>query len=418
MFCGSRDVEREILQYMGKIERDTIEVVDVIRWSIFNTCTNTRRSIPLWATQGIRYQRHHIARSESAISTSNGLAPHVAHLLLEDEARSLENRYGSGSQPVCERVLLEHAVDDSLAIRQVEVEEIRAKCQEFELVTFESATFQEEQERELSPESEQERQVERPSAQSPYQHSIHPDVRRFMKKGSLDCNSDAFQSAFEQLGKTSAVGLLDTDLWPSHLLATADFGRTVQSPKNSQLDDFLRPVHWIASAQDGETHRCVAISPYEANELLPLVRNNKKVTLHVYSPRVTKSMRTLEDMSFCPISASSLFQPSHASVMQINFFAGQLYLESYEEYLSVCRFLGLSSCPPRDGVQIASDGFITPISRVQQDQRMVDECPFESSPVGFLRMLTVMRRKGQRFAQSHMGKILQGQLLTAEEFKD
>ncbi len=39
------------------------------------------------------------------------------------------------------------------------------------------------------------------------------------------------------------------------------------------------------------------------------------------------------------------------------------------------------------------------------------------SPVGFLRILMALRRKGQSFEKSHFGRILHGELLVGEQFQ-
>ena|SRR5690606_13195642 len=45
------------------------------------------------------------------------------------------------------------------------------------------------------------------------------------------------------------------------------------------------------------------------------------------------------------------------------------------------------------------------------------ESPFTDSPVGFLRELVVMRRKGLSFDKSHLGKILSGDMVSAKDFE-
>ena len=414
MFCAPMEVERAIIKCTSKTEGDMIEVEDVLKWSMLCTCTNIQRSVPLWATQGLRYQRHAVARSEPACDESGGFTSRAASLLLEDDAQSLASRYGPGTRTADEKILLEHNADASLAPRQAEVDAIRARCQEFQLVAFTGATLQEEQERELSPESEKERQVERPPAQRPCQHSVHPHVKILIQQGIFH-QSAAFQSAFETLRQTSAAGL-NLEQWPPQLLVTADFARTVQSTPNSHLDDFLRPVHWIARIQSAGAAQLVILSPFEANELLPSFRASKVATLHVYSPRTSMSMRSLEDLSFCAVSYRPQPRPSDDLVRQLNLFAGQLYLRSYDEYLSVCRFLGLSFRPRRDGVDVARDGFVTQASSTMGGPEVAAECSFSSSPVALLRALVVMRRKGQSFALSHVGRLLQGQPLSAVDF--
>jgi len=60
---------------------------------------------------------------------------------------------------------------------------IRERCQEFHNLEFNSATLQEEQERELSPKIEQERQIQKPALAAPATHAIHADVRKFVADG-------------------------------------------------------------------------------------------------------------------------------------------------------------------------------------------------------------------------------------------
>ena len=417
MFCGPMEVERKILHCSGKTPCDTIEVADVLQWSISETCINTKKCIPLWATQGIRHQRRHIAYSESSNDRGKGATLEIAKLLLEAEAQTLQDRYGFGGRRSEEQVLLHGVEEVALLKRETQVEAIRAKCREFGLTSLNNATLREEQERELSPENEQERQVERPPALTPKNHSVHPDVKRFVYQGILDHCSDAFQPAFELFGNTSAIECLEKETWPVHLLITADFAQTVHASGNQLLDSFLRPVQWVVSRKNRNTVDCVVLSPYEAHELLPYIRQHNTVILHVYSPRVSMSVRTLEDLSFCAIPAVPRCWAHPPSVMQLNLFAGQLYLRSYDEYLSVCRFLGLCFRPRYAQVQVACDGFISPTSRPEFDAVMERECPFRVSPIGFLRMLMALRRKGQNFQKSHIGRILHGESLAREQFR-
>lgn len=416
MFCGPMEVELNILRCSGKPEGSNIEVADVLQWSIAQTCIHTKRCVPLWATQGIRYQRRHIAWSDYSSNCCEESALKIAKSLLEPEAQTIENRYGFGERRLDEQILLSNLKDESLSNREAQLEAIRAKCREFKLASFDSATFREEQERELSPENEQERQVERPLPLSPHTHSVHSDLRLFIGVGILRRSSDAFKPAFELFGKTTAKECLEAKAWPTHLLVTADFSRSVQASENQPLDLFLRPVHWVISRRNGNTVEAVVVSPWEAQELLPSIRQQNTVTLHVYSARVSKSVRTLEDLSFCAIPAAPEGVPNCPVILQLNIFAGQLYLRSYDEYLAVCRLLGLCFGPPPEQIQVACDGFISPICRPEFDELMAEQCPFKISPIEFLRMVIAMRRKGQNSQRSHIGRILQGELLAREQF--
>jgi len=80
------------------------------------------------------------------------------------------------------------------------------------------------------------------------------------------------------------------------------------------------------------------------------------------------------------------------------------------------RFLGLYFRPPCEQVQVGCDGFVSPTGRPVFDAIMEKECPFTTSPVGFLRMLIALRRKRQNFQKSHFGRILRGELLVKEQF--
>lgn len=416
VFCGPLDVERKILACCGKSQDDTIEVADVLKWSISETWISTKKFIPLWGTQGIRHLRHRIARSESSNSDDAIAALKTAKALLEPEAQSLEHRYGLQARRHEEQILLHDLKEESLSKYDAQLEAMRAKCQEFGLTTFNTATLQEEQERELSPENERERHVEHAPALTAYKHSIHQDVERFVRQGILDHASDAFQPAFELFNKTSAVEFLERNTWSSNLLVTVDFARTVQAPPNQFLDSFLRPVHWVASTRKRDMIDLVVLSPYEAQHLLPSIRQHEAVTLHVYSPRVSISMRSLEDLSFCAVPPVPKLWRQPSLILQLNIFAGQLYLRNYEDYLSVCRFLGLCYRPPEGEDRAASDGFMAPSGRSNFDAAMERECPFSTSPVGFLRMLMALRRKGQGFDRSHYGRILNAELLAENHF--
>ncbi len=139
----------------------------------------------MWATQGIRYQRRYTAWLESSKGGGKGPALEITGSLLEAEAQTLEERYGSGRGRSEVQVLFNETEEELSMKCAKQLNAIRAKCRDFEFASFSNATLQEEQERELSPENEQERQVERPLALAPYTHSVHPDVKRFVDQGIL-----------------------------------------------------------------------------------------------------------------------------------------------------------------------------------------------------------------------------------------
>jgi hypothetical protein len=191
----------------------------------------------------------------------------------------------------------------------------------------------------------------------------------------------------------------------------------VQASADELLDWFLRPVHWVISCKRGDRIESVVLSPYEAQELLPSVRQYKHVILHVYSPRLSVSVRTLEDLSFCAVPAVPESWSTPAIVKQLNLFAGQLYIRTYEEYKSLYGFLGLCSQPPDDYIEVVYNGFITPPNRFRSGIIIAPIYPFMISPVAFLRTLIALRRKGQSFTTSHFGRILNGELISRDHFQ-
>ena len=414
MFCAPKEVEHKILQCASKSDDSIIEVADVLRWSIQETCTHTKKCVPLWATQGIRHQRRQLAWSDS-LQIEDSVATDAAKRLLEPEAQSLEERYGSKQRGLEEQLLLHEDNDEPFGERKEQVKAIRGKCREFGIKSFNSARLQEEQERELSPENEKEQQVERPPPAKALEHNVHSDVKQFIQTGILDRSSAAFQPAFGVLEQTSVGKHFEKDAWPTHLLVTRDFARTIEASRDHHLDEFLRPVHWIVTCRHVGTAMgltdAVILSPYETNELLPSIRSHKAVTLHVYSPRVNLSVHPLEGLSFCaipPVPRTWSLQPF---VMELNLFAGQLYLSNHDAYLALCQFLGLSSRTPEGSVRVQDDGFVEPADRAVQDVTMARECRFRRSPIEFLRSLMALRRKGQDFKKSHVGAVLHGELL-------
>ncbi|KIN03188.1 hypothetical protein OIDMADRAFT_120170 [Oidiodendron maius Zn] len=413
--CGSTEIQSKILDHSGKVGI-TIEVSDVLKWCIANTCTYSRKSIPLWATQGLRYQRRHVICSHPLIKADGEVSDHVVKYLPEKEAQSLQERYGNGASQLEGQLLSGNAQKGLLQGREQQVAEIRAKCEEFDISSSNMVNLYEEQERELSPENEREKQVDRPPAAIPRKHTIHFDVQSLATHGVLKRSSDAFHPAFDTLRKTTADIYYET-AWPKDLLVTTDFAQTVHGISKQFHDSYLRPVNWVVSCEEGGRISLVVLSPFEVQELLPLIRKHKRVVLHVYAPCLNMSARRLEDLSFCAIPPVPRSWPVPPVVRHLNIFAGQLYMGNYEEYIALCGFLGLSSKTLEGNMEVGSDGFVRPSSRDLSNAVVLRESPFMKSPVEFLRRILAMRRKEQSFAMSHFGMILNGELIPREKFE-
>ncbi|KAH7400360.1 hypothetical protein BKA64DRAFT_574675 [Cadophora sp. MPI-SDFR-AT-0126] len=413
--CCSAEIQSKILANFGNPNSHEIEVSDVLEWCIYNTCADYRKSIPLWATQGFRYQRRHVICSQPLINSNGGVAEELVKELHEKEAQSLQERYGNDVSELEEQFSPGSTNMDTFRGREQQVAEIRARCEELELSAFGMANLYEEQERELSPENEREKQVERPLAAIPFKHVMHPDVQFLVTHGVLKRSSDAFRPAFDTLRDTTAKTHYEKS-WPKDLLVTTDFSQTVHGVSKQFLNAYLRPVNWVISCKEGSGINLVVVSPFEAQELMPLIRKHKRIALHVYAPRLNMSTRKLDDLSFCaiPLMPKSWQAPS---VRNLNIFAGQLYVKDFEEYVALCCFLGLSYKAPEGNMQVAADGFVSPSSRALSSAVMLRMSPFTKSPVEFLRKILAMRRKEHSIAMSHLGMILNGELISEESFQ-
>ncbi|KAL7926442.1 hypothetical protein ACQKWADRAFT_328227 [Trichoderma austrokoningii] len=415
VFCIPRDIEQKIQAQRDPESSATeeISVSDVLCWAISETWHDLRRMVPLWLTQGVRYYEQEALWDEGEQHDSPDKEAWATQFL-EPEAQDLNARYRPKTSSESAQ-LLKRA-------RPAVKEQFQRRCEEFGMIDFRSSSLQEEQERELAPETEQECQVEQPSPAHPQKHSCHPDLLSFIKLGELPVGSSAFKPAFQTLQKTSAVHYFDLREFPSGIWVTEDFSKTVKpgNMADDGMDLFQRPVHWVLTSKDKSStviNHLVIISPWEAHVLIPDIEASKVVTLHLYAPR--------SNLGFRPLDQLTLYTVPHrrekptippAMMVELNIFAGQLYLSSFNEYMEVCNKLGLAWSPADDSVVLGPDGFIPPGAG---SGLVVNKSEFTKSPVQFLKVLaTKIRRNCETVEKTHMGKILDGVLLTEEDFEE
>ncbi|KAJ4374686.1 hypothetical protein N0V86_007559 [Didymella sp. IMI 355093] len=304
-FMVPEDIQMRILERNRKPEGSQIEVEDIICWSIGETWDDLRRSMPLWAVQGHRFERQKILMR-------NGVSTRAqAESILEDEAQTLEVRYRPRAEDASQFAGWDETNEN--------IAKIITQCQNFQATSLSLAGLSEEQERELSPEIQQERQVERPPKLKPAKHALDPEC---WHPGSL--KKAAFIS-----------------------------------------DSYLRPIQFVVSVSDGgrakKTKHLVLLSPYEANLLLPIIEKSKKATMHLFAPRHNSSFAPLDKLELWNVgksfSTSSLTQDLK---LQLHLFSGSLYFDSYEEYSHLCDALGLLRTTPTTEHQVSACGFITP----------------------------------------------------------
>jgi hypothetical protein len=252
----------------------------------------------------------------------------------------------------------------------------------------------------------------------PEDEQLHPDVVRLVQTGRLVDRSKALEPAFQALRSTSAAGLCDLTQFPCELLVTQDFMRTVRVPPGSSKSQFIsdpyqKQVQWIMSVpgSDGTIQALIILSPFEANKLLPDLQSSSKVTLHLFSPCSNTSLAPIDRLELYNVGrAFSGDQVPRSLTMQLNLFAGSLYLRSYTEYAELCDFLGLLRDKVKPGQRVSAEGFIMPPTGVWG---------LKESPVLFLRALLMkIRKEGEGIEKTIVGRILHGTRLEESDFED
>ena len=410
VFCVPKEVRSNIQVLRGENDISPINVSDVLLWAVSETWSDTRRNIPLWAVQGTRFERQRELWQACRQGECLHMTSMQAEKFLEPECQTLEQRYRPDHQ--------EKSAFCSASDCNHNLNLIWERCRRFEGLDAASSILQEEQERELAPEIESERQVQRPPAATPEPHRIHPHVSLFVATGVLTTPSEAYKPAYHTLRNTSAASFLDVSQFPSSLLATRDFFTTVEIPSGSPFvaDAFQRPVRWILMGREPvacDLRHMIIISPYEANLLIPEVQKSKSVTLHPFAPRQSRGFPSLDKLTLYTVP-EDVHQGKIPAILRIQLmlFSGQLYLESYSEYQSLCAFLGVASVKTPAGLIVAADGFIKQSIPGQRDG-------FSQSPLKFVEVLMSQIRKDcQAIGRTHIGKIVDGQLLFPTDFQE
>lgn len=414
MYFAPTEVHLKIENIARQRSKGTdIGAIDVIQWAINESRQNITNNVPLWASQGLSYTKRQKAWLD--YSQEGSVVYRDAEVLFEGlkepESQTLQQLYGF-KHPSNNSTTYDSTIDLN--------SDIGKKCYYFGVKSLHGARIQEEQEREVAQETENEREVDRPEGVDPANHSLAQSITDFVTLG-VEPVTGTFISAFKTLEGISAEdenGHIVSG-WSERLLVTKDFAQTIVPTNKYKLDDYLRSVKWVLSYTNDTctVQYLVIISPFEANKLLPLIRNSKYVRLHVYSPRITKDMKSFDNMEFFTISSARSSIISRDLVRELNIFSGQLCLHSFDEYNRVCAaYLGLHLETVGDGdlVHIDSDGGFM---RWQRRQQLgLYACPFRNNPVNFVRRLLVCRRKGQDYLVSHMGWLLRKILLEEKDF--
>ncbi|OAA71462.1 hypothetical protein ISF_02013 [Cordyceps fumosorosea ARSEF 2679] len=414
VFCISSEMKARIHLATNKPSDSEVAVADVLMWAISETHADLQRLMPLWAIQGARFYSQKTTWDSTTTENGITLTQELADNFLEEEAQTIEYRYRPKPQINDTDEMLSSFARLGLGEDQTEsLHAIQQRCDDFGVSRFHSEALQEEQEKELAPEVEQERQIERPPPMSPAKHELHPDLKSFVATGNIPSKTAALHPAFLALMSTTVAEWIDLHQFPDDLLVTADYARTVLLPTRGGLaDSFQRPVQYILTGCDAS--RAIVISPHEAQELLPLLTRpsvSSRVRLQLYAPRTTLGLEPLDALRLYTVPETVVPETPAVSDrlrLLLNLFAGQLYFASFRDYADTCDLLGLAWQPRTDGVTVETDGFIVG----------GEGAAFERSPVQGIRLLlTTLRRDGRDIGKTHWGRILGGEFLTEADFE-
>ena len=396
-FFASDEIRRKIASCVNKSDEDTLDSSDVLLWALRQTCTHIIKDGALWASQGENFDRRSSAWKKFQDGTSS--LSEVRDALLEPEARSLEELYSVQDE------FHQHISDSASELQRA----IYSKCQDFGFRPNQGLALLEEQEREqereLSHEKEEERQVERAKGAEPLNHRLDPALLNLTESGQYPTSFKyiSLSKCLHQTSKAAELrGISDAFLLSDQLRATKDFSLTIQLSRKDHNDHFLRPVQWILT-----TTKCpqvlLLVSPFEANELLPSIRKSKYASLHIYSARTSRAVRSFENLDFFTVSPRAIVAlPYRHTIHELNLFAGQLFFCDQVSFQETCNLLGLhlSEIPEELRGEIDVTGFIK-----NKRERQRRGAIFKKNPVSFLRELVGWRRKGQGFILTHVGQI-------------
>src|SRR4051812_30941706 len=90
-FCVSPEMQKRIRSLGNVDDSRRLTVTDVLVCDIAETWDDAHRSVPLWATQGIRHQHQEVVWNR--VDKTGELSVQDIRHYLEDEAQSLEQRY-------------------------------------------------------------------------------------------------------------------------------------------------------------------------------------------------------------------------------------------------------------------------------------------------------------------------------------
>ncbi|XP_037036477.1 uncharacterized protein LOC119074450 [Bradysia coprophila] len=286
----------------------------------------------------------------------------------------------------------------------------------------------EEQEKELEHELEEECQIEKPPPMSPAAPRFDKMLRRLFSSSENATVPQTMINKNQLIPFHSSLRIThliqnyaaETKAWSDHLYVTEDFMRVLKRERaftdNSDCDEYLRPVWWIARVNvKNDKFYLILLSSYECDQLMPVFKNSKRAALHMFRPKLSKHQSNLlHETSLQVTGMTDSPSISANDEAQIAVYAGSMYFNGEVEQNAYCNFLGLIPRPRSDEHEDAfQQGIIKPNGFVPMENRRhsiaisdaVDMCKFRKNPVDLAIQLIETHHQLIR-EESHAASIL------------
>lgn len=384
-FIAPPEVHRDILKVTGKSESHRINGYDVVSWALAQSCLNIEKNEPLRIMQGLSYHRRQKAAQQYQMEPEDGeiLEHTAAEMFIEKEEQSLSDLYAPPSlKPINETNLLKVSSQNT----STEVQALLHRWSEIDPNTADGANVQEEHEREVAHEVEQEIEIQRPPPAKPLKEVVDARLKAYIQNGTSE-TWKLFQYADKAIVRKSSAGkkVGPHRIWTG-IRVSDGFRSTVEKPVSGFYDDYFRPVNWVLTNKGASpATELLIISQYEVNQLFADITSpSSAVFLHNYEPRVARAMSSVDSTTVTPLlqSTQNWLTLGFELRCQLHLFAGQLYINTYKDYLA------LRKSPPSTMVNLA-----------------------------FLKEWIGIRRRGQNYSQTHIGRMVAGWNLQEEDFE-
>ncbi|OAP61733.1 hypothetical protein AYL99_03936 [Fonsecaea erecta] len=390
-----------------------LDSLDVVRWAIHQSCLALKKQNPLYVSRGLLHSRRRLA-ADRHISSDGEVVNYEQYLntIREQESRPVTELYRAGGTRQAE-LPFEPTFAES---RDPVIHDLCAEFERTRSIDFNDNDITQEQEREVLHEVEEEREVQRPREVEPATPQYCRSLLAVIKGDESPNSTIELHPCFKLLEQTRLGLYYKQAEFPTDVLVTQDFMRTIQSHDDSPKDDFLRPVQWVVKTST--ITQPVIISPYEANVFFHAIRGSSSTTLHLFQARTSRGMISFDGLNICEIPASnSSGKIEPQAIALLGLFAGQLYFSSFEHYKEFCTLIGLfdGERPLPRKRQVGNDNFVSPSCRKANSWT---ECSFTISPVPWIKEFIDMRRAGIEWTHTHLGRVLNGQILQREDFEE